>query len=126
MASDNVELLKGTYEAFGRGDIPAVMASFAEDIEWNAPEVLPHGGSTRGHEGVGAFFQRLGSTWEGFGLELQDFVGDEDRVCVTGRASGKLDGSDTGYGFVHSWTMRDGVAVRFDEYVDPEPELYAG
>ncbi len=99
------------------------MAIMAPDIEFNAPEVLPHGGHTRGHEGVGAFFQRLGSTWEDFGIELDDFVGDGDRVCAIGRASGRLDGTQTGYGFVHCWTLRDGVAVRFDEYVDPDPAL---
>jgi uncharacterized protein len=125
MASQHTELLRRTYEAFGRGDIPAVMAIMAPDIEFNAPEVLPHGGHTRGHEGVGAFFQRLGSTWEDFGIDLHDFVGDGDRVCVIGRASGRLDGTQTGYGFVHCWTLRDGVAVRFDEYVDPDAALYS-
>jgi len=24
---------------------------------------------------------------------------------------------------VHAWTVRDGVLVRFDEYVDPSPGL---
>ena len=36
---------------------------------------------------------------------------------------GKLDGVETGYGFVHSWTVRDGALARFDEYVNPAPEL---
>jgi len=125
MPSENTEPLQRTYEAFGRGDIPAVMAIMAEDIEFNAPDVLPHGGATRGHEGVGAFFQKLASTWEDFAIDLHDFVGDGDRVCVTGRADGKLDGTQTGYGFVHSWTFRDGIAVRFDEYVDPDAALYS-
>lgn len=39
MPNDNVALLRNTYEAFGRGDIAAVMAVLAEDIEWNAPEI---------------------------------------------------------------------------------------
>jgi hypothetical protein len=29
-------------------------------------------------------------------------------------------------GFVHSWTVRDGLCVDFDEYVDPAPELLGG
>jgi uncharacterized protein len=123
MPNDNVELLRSTYESFGRGDIPAVMASFAEDITWHVPAVLPTGGDAKGHEEVGQSFQRIGSTWEDFQIEARDFVDSGDRVCVIGRAQGKLDGKQTGYGFVHCWTVRDGKCVDFDEYVDPAPEM---
>ena len=101
------------------------MAAFAEDIEWNAPEVLPHGGKTRGQDGVAGFFERLASTWEDFGLEFDPLFGSGERVCAVGRAGGKLDGVQTGYGFVHVWTVTDGACRRFDEFVDPEPELLA-
>jgi len=123
MPEDNVALLRKTYDAFGRGDIPAVMQSFAEDITWHVPAVLPTGGDAKGHEEVGQVFQRIADSWEDFQLEVGDFVASGDRVCVLGRAQGKLDGTRTGYGFVHCWTMRDGVCTDFDEYVDPAPEM---
>jgi ketosteroid isomerase-like protein len=125
MPTDNVELLRNTYEAFGRGDIPTVMAAFAEDIELSVPEVLPHGGTSRGLDEVAGFFERLASTWEDFGLELDALFGSGDHVCAVGRAGGSLDGVRTGYGFVHVWTVTDGACRRFDEFVDPEPELLA-
>jgi hypothetical protein len=40
-----------------------------------------------------------------------------------GRATGRFNGTPTGYGFVHCWTVRDGVCTNFDEFVDPAPEL---
>jgi uncharacterized protein len=123
MANDNVELVQRTYEAFGRGDIPAVMAAFAPDITWSVPTVLPHGGQAKGQEEVGRFFERLASMWEDFGLDFRDFVASGDRVCVIGRAQGRFNGAQTSYGFVHCWTIQDGVCVDFDEYVDPAPEL---
>jgi uncharacterized protein len=123
MANDNVALVQRTYEAFGRGDIPAVMGTFAEDISWNVPTVVPHGGRAKGRDEVGRFFERLGSMWEDFGLDLEDFVASGDRVCVIGRAQGRFNGTQTGYGFVHCWTVQDGVCTDFDEYVDPAPEL---
>jgi ketosteroid isomerase-like protein len=123
MANDNVALIQRTYEAFGRGDIPAVMGTFAEDISWNVPTVVPHGGRAKGRDEVGRFFERLGSMWEDFGLDLEDFVASGDRVCVIGRAQGRFNGTQTGYGFVHCWTVQDGVCTDFDEYVDPAPEL---
>ena len=69
------------------------------------------------------FFQKLASTWQDFNLEVDDMVASGDRVCVIGRAGGELAGVQASYGFVHAWTVRDGVCVRFDEYVDPSPEL---
>ena len=119
MSQSDVDLIRRNYDAFGRGDIPAVMATLVADIEWNAPDVLPHGAHVSGHEGVGGFFAGLASRWSGFELEIDDVV-DGGRVVIgRGRASGTLEGTPSGYGFVHVFTMRDGMVTRFDEYVAP-------
>jgi uncharacterized protein len=123
MSEENVQLAKSAYEAFGRGNIPGVLGVLSEDVEWNAPAVLPQGGQAHGRDEVGQFFERVVSNWSDFVVEPEDFVASGDRVCVIGSARGKLDGTDAGYGFVHAWTVRDGAMVRFDEYVDPSPEL---
>ena len=123
--ADNAQLLRETYEAFGRGDIPAVLGAFADDIVWNAPEVLPHGMTASSRDEVGGFFEKLASEWEDFGIELDDITAAGDRGYVAGRASGTYEGARTGFGFVHAWTIRDGKLARFDEYVDPSPELVA-
>jgi uncharacterized protein len=125
MPNDNADLLRSTYEAFGRGDIPAVIDVLDQNIVWNTPAVLPHAMTVNGRDDVGAFFQKLASTWQDFSLEIDDYVASGDRVCVIGRANGILEGETASYGFVHAWTVRDGVLVRFDEYVDPSRELLA-
>jgi uncharacterized protein len=125
VSNDNVVLMRGTYEAFGRGDITAVIDVMAPDITWNVPAVLPHATPVNGREEVGAFFEKLAATWEEFDLEIEDFCASSDRVCVIGRAGGKLDGAAASYGFVHAWTIRDGMCIRFDEYVDPSHEIIA-
>ena len=38
MSQENVQLIRGVYEAFGRGDIPAVLAQMDQSIEWNEAE----------------------------------------------------------------------------------------
>ena len=52
------------YEAFGRGDIPAILSNLAEDVEWecgvnstNVPWLQPR----RGRGQVPEFFQALGA-----------------------------------------------------------------
>jgi uncharacterized protein len=118
--SDDLDLVRGAYDAFARGDIQAVLAVCAEDIEWNVPDVLPHGMHVRGHEAVGRFFGTLAGRWSDFGLELYEIVpGERASVITRGVASGALDGQRTSYGFVHAFTIRDGKAVAFEEYVAP-------
>jgi ketosteroid isomerase-like protein len=89
MSTDNAELLKTIYEAFGRGDIAAVLDVLDENIVWNAPAVLPHAMPVSGRGDVPAFFGNLAATWEAFNLEIDDLVASGDRVCMIGRAGGR-------------------------------------
>jgi hypothetical protein len=61
----------------------------------------------------------LGDQWTDFPLEIEEIVDGDSAVLGRGRASGTLNGSATGYGFVHAFTIRDGKIARFDEYVAP-------
>jgi len=123
MADGNLELVQGAYEAFGRGDIPGVLGILSDDVKWSVPEFLPQGMRVQGRDAVVGFFENLGSTWENLNVDVDDFVASGDRVCAIGSASGTTGGAQVTYGFVHAWTVRDGAAARFDEYVDPPPEL---
>lgn len=125
MENGNTALARSAYEAFDRGDVATVISAMSSDIELNVPQVLPQGGTAKGHEEVGQFFERLATKWQEFGIDIDALVESGDRVLAIGRAHGTLDGVETGYGFVHSWTVRDGALARFDEYVDPAPELLA-
>ena len=42
MKSANVELLKSLYAAFGRGDMPTVLAGMSPKIVWNEAEHNPY------------------------------------------------------------------------------------
>lgn len=123
MSEENAALLRGLYEAFGRGDVGAVLEGLDENIHWSAPEVLPHGMHVDGREAVGGFFQNLAAIWHDFDLEIEDFVASGDRVCVVGKAAGVANDERMGYDFVHVWTVRDGRPVAFDEFVDPDPRV---
>ena len=123
---DNVEPIRTAYEAFAHGgDIDAVMAILAENVEWHAPQPLAPGIDPRGKEQVGKFFERIAAKWEDWALEVDDYVASGNRVCVIGSASGRIHGKHRSYGFVHVWTLQDGKCSRFDEYVDPDPEKIA-
>jgi ketosteroid isomerase-like protein len=42
----NIDLIKGLYEAFGKGDIDTIFNSLADQLSWrfDAPSVIPYAG----------------------------------------------------------------------------------
>jgi len=120
----NVETLKGGYEAFGRGDVPSVLAVFDPGIEWREAESNPYkpdGGAWIGGDAVVQnLFMRLGTEWDGFTVTPQKFhdAGDvvvaECRYTGVSRATGKSINAQA----CHVWTFNDGKATHFQQYVD--------
>jgi ketosteroid isomerase-like protein len=122
---DNVATVNGAYEAFGRGDIAAVIDLLADDVEWSSPLTLPHGGQFKGKDGVGQFFQGIGGLWAGLQLEVHGVSAlDGDSVVGVVTARGELSsGGAAGYGAAHVFTFANGKVVRFREYVDLDKPL---
>jgi ketosteroid isomerase-like protein len=120
MSQSSADVVRGIYDAFARADIEGILSTLDEQIDWRAPDNLPHGGHFTGRDGVGRFFQGIGENWETLAVEREAMLSDGDRVVVLARIEGKLraTGEDTGYSAAHVWTLRDGTPVRFAETVD--------
>ena len=58
-------LIASGYEAFAAGDVPAVLAMFAEDISWHISGRSPLAGVYTGRDGVLDFFGSSGSSRTG-------------------------------------------------------------
>ena len=74
---NNVDLLKSLYAAFGRGDIPSVLAGMSTDIRWYQAEsnpYMPSGEPWVGPDSVlNNLFMRLGTEWDGFTVHPRSF-----------------------------------------------------
>lgn len=120
MEHDHIHIVKSIFEAFGRGDIPALLTFVAEDVEWElpGPEVVPICGARRGHEGVIDFFRRVGESIEFEHFEARDFVAQKDKVVVLGGERGRA--KSTGRSFANEWamvfTIREGLVKSFFSY----------
>lgn len=123
MSAENVAVIKGIYEAFGRGDVPGVLGAMSPDIGWHEAENFPYadGNPYRGPEAVAnGVFARCVGEWEGFAVAMDDLIDGGDRVVALGRYSGsyKASGGAMHPQAVHVWTLKEGKAVAFQQYID--------
>ena len=83
MSQANVNVVERIYEAFGRGDIPAVFEHFDPNIEWIAAENSPAapGSPCRGLEAVrDGVFARIVSLFDGFTIRVDELLDAGDKV----------------------------------------------
>ncbi|MBV8991872.1 MAG: nuclear transport factor 2 family protein [Solirubrobacterales bacterium] len=122
MASADVQTLQNAYEAFNRGDMPAVLGVMDPDIEWNepgggrAPSGTFHGAQSVGND----VFSAVPENFEEFTAEPERFFeAFADHVIVVGQFRAKpKGGGDMTAAFAHVWQMRNGKPARFHNYVD--------
>lgn len=121
--SANLEIIRGAYDAFARGDVPAVLAVLSPDIVWNEAENFPYAdrnpyvGPDAVVEGV---FARLGGEWDFWNLEVERILDAGDTIVSLGRyrARHSETGKDLDAQFAHVWSLEDGKVTRFQQYAD--------
>ena len=121
MGEQSVEVIKGMYEAFGRGDVPAVLGAMAGDIEWNEAEGMPYGGVYRSPEAVAQnVFGPLLDDVPDFALQPEEIIASGDTVVTVVRytGTGKATGKKLDLPVVHVWQVRDGKVARFRQFAD--------
>jgi ketosteroid isomerase-like protein len=124
----NIETIQGIYTAFGQGDIPAVLDSLADDVQWEIWEptstaqdgTIPYLVPRKGKAEVGEFFAALGAL-EFHGFAPLVIVGEGDDVLatisldVTVKATGKRIQDYE----VHVWTFgADGKVTSLRHVID--------
>src|ERR1700722_4213142 len=97
-ADENIKTIRMLYEAFGRGDVDAILGAVTDDVDW-ATEAggsgAPWYGPPRGPAGVGDFFTQFGSAMDVQEFTPLVFAGTDSEVltvvhCVaTSRATGR-------------------------------------
>lgn len=120
MAS-NLDTIRGAYDAFARGDVPAVLAILAPTVRWTEAEGFPYGGTYSGPDAVlSGVFMKLGTEWDGYSAVPREFVAEGDTVVALGHYSGtyKKTGRRFSAPFAHVWEFQDGKVVRFRQYTD--------
>ncbi len=121
MGEQSAEVVRGIYEAFGRGDVAGVLGAMADDIKWYEAEGMPYGGVYQGGEAVAQnVFGPVMQDIPNFAVTPEQFIASGDTVAVVARytGTGKDTGEELDLQVVHVYDVRDGKVVQFRQFVD--------
>jgi uncharacterized protein len=120
MSEQDVETVRGGYEAFNSGNPGGVLERLAAEVEW----VEPGGGNSpsgtfTSPQSVGDdVFSVVPQYFEEFTAEPENFDDQGDTIVVTGRFKGKSkSGADLDASFEHVYSMEDGKIKRLENNV---------
>jgi ketosteroid isomerase-like protein len=123
MATSNGAIIRKAYEDFARGNVAAVFAAFDPAITWHVPGHSPLAGDYKGHEQIGAFFQRTMALSGGaFSIDVHRVLGDEDVVVALVTVKARRHGVSASFPEVHVWRLTHGKVVEFREYQGDEQQ----
>ncbi|HEU4325591.1 MAG TPA: nuclear transport factor 2 family protein [Roseiflexaceae bacterium] len=110
MSTQNVELVRGLYDAMLRGDMAAVFAQFAPNSRIIEPETLPYGGEYHGVAGLQQLFEKVFAVWEEFGITAEKMLAEGDTVVALVTLRGTLRGVEQPIAMqiAEYWELRDG------------------
>jgi len=123
MSEENISVINRIYEAFGQRDFAAVLDLFGPTFEWvaavNSPlaDRSPYRGLDEVREGV---FMRIAAGFVSLTVRVDEIFGAGDKVIALGFYDGvyKANGKRFQAQVAHIWTLANGKAVKFQQYVD--------
>jgi ketosteroid isomerase-like protein len=120
MSQENVEIVRRGFEAYGRGDVEALLSVVDPDIEWSAA-IGPILGvdATWGKDALRKFLlEDIPDGFEDFRAEPLSFEDHGDTVLVQTRYAGrgKASGVQIAQTFATIYVLRDAKVVRMRDY----------
>jgi ketosteroid isomerase-like protein len=126
--SDHLATVNAIYEAFGRGDIPALLEHVSDDVQWEAWAdntaqkagvgwLLPR----HGKAGVAEFFQAVAEELDIHEFQVLSLMAGGNQVAAEFVISANLRKGDGSYRDeeMHLWTFgADGKVTRLRHYLD--------
>ena len=119
MTVDNVEIVRGGFEALSEGGVDALLPRIHPEFELTTPPNLAAEPDTyRGPEGVRRYFDSFYDAMDEVRFEPREFRAKGERVIVPAElmARGRATGIEVRQEVVMVWSLRDGLAIRVEVY----------
>jgi ketosteroid isomerase-like protein len=132
----NIATVQSIYEAFGRGDVPAILDKLSDNVSWDAWEGdntaqdagVPWVLRRSGREGVMEFFQAVAEGLEFHRFEPTNLLEGGNQVVATiaFEATAKATGERFQDEEIHLWTFgADGKVTSMRHYIDTAKHIKA-
>lgn len=115
------DVVRRQYLASAAGDLTALRATLAPDVEWTEMAGFPLAGTYRTPEGVTAgVMEALGRDWDAWTAHDDRYIVDGENVVVLARytARHRSTGKALAVRVAHHFVVRGGLIVRFEQFVD--------
>ncbi len=115
-ADTNIKTIAAAYEAFGRGDVAAILDMVTDDVDWAAEAASPTPpwyGVRHGKDAVAQFFTDFGSAMEVDEFTPLTFAANETDVLtvVRCRTRSRRTGKSAAMDLHHLFRFRDGSSA---------------
>jgi ketosteroid isomerase-like protein len=117
--SRSAEILRGAYEAFGRGDIDAILRFVHPEFQVAVPPELSAEPDTyRGHDGIRRYFESFADAMDDIHFDPQRFWETPQYLVADVRmsAKGRLTSIRVEQHFAQVWVLRDEKLFRATTY----------
>jgi uncharacterized protein len=120
-----IEVIRGAYAAYSRGDVDAVLELMHPDVEWHPPPTSVDPQPLQGREAVREYLAP--DFFEDQTAEPLEVIEEGDRIMVVARvrARGRESGVQIDGTAFHLWTIADDRAVGFAAFVDRDQAFAA-
>ncbi|MER6133729.1 nuclear transport factor 2 family protein [Streptomyces sp. NPDC001815] len=115
------DVVRRQYLASAAGDLEALRATLAPDVEWTEMAGFPLAGTYRTPDGVTAnVMEQLGKAWTSWTAHDDTYVVDGENVVVLARytATNNATAKAIDVRVAHHFVVRGGLIVRFEQFVD--------
>jgi ketosteroid isomerase-like protein len=119
MSRENVEMVRRGIDAFGRGDLEAVLDDLSPEFEFQpSGRFMDTQETYRGREGFVDFWRRFRAAWEEITVSVDRIEDLDDRVLTLGTFHGKGGESGVEVNAEAAWlhTIQDGAVVHLRSF----------
>ncbi|MFD6169791.1 nuclear transport factor 2 family protein [Streptomyces coeruleorubidus] len=114
------DVVRRQYLASAAGDLEALRATLAPDVEWTEMAGFPLAGTYRTPGGVTSHvMEELAKEWDDWAAHDDTYVVDGENVVLARyTAVNKATGKPLAVRVAHHFVVRGGLIVRFEQFVD--------
>jgi len=127
MSEENLQVVRAVFDAFSRGDMPAMLELMDPSVVFTPIPDTPDIQSFHGHEGVLQGLAQSIDIWDDFSVELREMRDFDDHVLASLRwwGRGPSSGIQMEVDICALYTFREGKIVRWQFFASGQQALEA-